>query len=149
MASAISGRPERRLDRISQTTQGEVMANATIPISRSGRSILSFQLQGLCNALRVVVQSGQPAGSTSVALLVKLRSDMLTLVSGPCVEDLPQISGDTKSGDMLVYAELLNETLNAFLNPEEGEEKRRFFGFNQVEFGVGPLSVGLGRQQRA
>ena len=125
------------------------MANATIPISRSGRSILSFQLQGLCNALRIAVSTGQPAGAACVALFDKLRIDLLALTSGRCVEGLPEISGDVTLVDMLVYSEVLNETLNAFLNPEEGEEKRRFFGFNQVEFGVGPLSVGLGRQQRA
>jgi hypothetical protein len=123
--------------------------NPTLPIDRSGRSILSFQLQGLCNALRVAVQAGQPAGSISAALLVKLQNDMLSMVSGRCVDGLPEIDESSSPVDLLAHAEVLNETLNAFLSPEEGEEKRRFFGFDQVALGFGPLSVGLGRQQRA
>lgn len=119
------------------------------PIDRTGRSILSFQLQGLCNALRVAVQSGQPSSAGTVALVVKLRDDLLSMISGRCVDNLPEIGESATAVDLLAHTEVMNETLNAFLSPEEGEEKRRFFGFDQVAFGIGPLSVGLGHQRRA
>lgn len=121
------------------------MPKPSIAISRSGRSILSFQLQGLCNVLRVAVQAGQPPGAATVAFLIKMRNDMLTVVSGCCVDGLPEVGESISSVDMLTYAEILNETLNAFLSPEEGEEKRRFFGLDQVAVGLGPFSVGFGR----
>jgi hypothetical protein len=124
------------------------MPQQSRPIDRSGISILSFQIQGLCNALRIAVQSGQPVGPVSGALFVKLRNDTLSVVSGRCVEGLPEMDGSASPVDLLTYTEILNETLNAFLSPEEGEEKRRFFGFDQFAIGVGPLSLGLGRQQR-
>ena len=111
------------------------MSKPTLPIDRSGRSILSFQLQGLCNALRIAVQVGQPLGTASASLLVKLRSDMLSIVSGRCVDGLPEIDDTCSPADLLVHAEVLNETLNAFLSPDEGEEKRRVFGFGQVPSG--------------
>ena len=61
------------------------------------------------------------------------------------MDGLPSIDKSASTADLLIYAEVLNETLNSFLSPEEGEEKRKFFGFDQVNLGLGPLSIGLGR----
>jgi len=124
---------------------GQAVSKVAPSIDRSGRSILSFQLESLCNALRVAVQSGQPVGSVSVRLIGKLRVDLLKMVSGRCVEDLPDIDETVKPADLLAIAEVMNGTLDAFLSPEEGEEKRRFFSFDRVDVGVGPLRLGLGR----
>ena len=63
----------------------------------------------------------------------KLRNDMLKIVSGPCFEGCPDIAETAEAADLLVIAEVMNGTLDAFLSPEEGEEKRRFFGFNVPE----------------
>jgi hypothetical protein len=123
------------------------MPTPTRPIDRSGRSILSFQLQCLCNTLRIAVQAGQPAGAANAALQVKLPDDMLSMVSGRCVDSLPEINVASPA-ELLAHAEVLNETPNAFLSPEEGEEKRKVFGFDRVALAFGPLRVGWGRQQR-
>lgn len=125
------------------------MSKVAPSIDRSGRSILSFQLQSLCNALRVAVQSGRPAGSFSVRLIRKLQADLLVIASGRCVEELPEIDETATAADLLAIAEVMNGTLDAFLSPEEGEEKRRFFGFDRVDVGVGPVRLGLGRGRDA
>jgi hypothetical protein len=121
------------------------MSRPAPSIDRSGRSILSFQLQSLCGAMRLAVQAGQPLGSPSITMLRRLRSELLKIVSGSCVSEFPEIDDTAKPADLLVIAEVMNGTLDAFLSPEEGEEKRRFFGFDRVDVGVGPLRVGLGR----
>ena len=66
------------------------------------------------------------------------------MATGRAVEVLPEVIESSSAAELLVLAEVLNETLNAFLKPEEGEEKRKIFGFDRLTLGVGPLSVGLG-----
>ena len=65
------------------------------------------------------------------------------------VEGLPDVDETVKPADLLAVAEVLNGTLDAFLSPEEGEEKRKFFGFDRVDVGLGPLRLGLGRGRDA
>ncbi len=94
--------------------------------------------------MRLAVQAGQPLESSSIIMLRRLRAELLKIVSGPCVGEFPEIDETAKPADLLVIAEVMNGTLDAFLSPEEGEEKRRFFGFDRVDVGLGPLRVGLG-----
>jgi hypothetical protein len=121
------------------------MSKPAPSIDRSGRSILSFQLQSLCGAIRLALQAGQPLGSPSIMMLRRLQGEFLKIVSGSCVNEFPEIDEAAKPADLLVIAEVMNGTLDAFLSPEEGEEKRKFFGFDRVDVGLGPLRVGLGR----
>jgi len=99
------------------------------PTHRSGLFLLSFQLEGLCTALRQVVPCGLPLGPQTVVVTQRLKGTFDSIASGPAVENLPDIDEDTAPVDILMLVKILRSTLLAFLSPEEIGERRSVLGF--------------------
>lgn len=99
-------------------------------IERSGLFIVSFQLEGLCSALRLAVQTGQPHGKETIAILKKLNQDVSTVIlRGKILERMPAIPDEACTVDLLAIAEILRHSLMVFLTPVELEEQQSSFGF--------------------
>ena len=102
-------------------------------LTRQGLFVVSYQVEGLCVALRLMVQSGNPAGPETRQLLRRLMSTFRSLVtSGPALEGIPEISDTTAAADLLSIAETLRTTALCFLTPEEHEERKRSIGFTSL-----------------
>jgi hypothetical protein len=110
-------------------TQPPTSTDSNEHINRSGLFILSFQLEGLCAALRHTVPHGLPPGRATVALLRKLYDDLDALHTGRAIERFPSIDDALSPVDVLSIAEMLRSTVVAFLTPEEREERHLEFGF--------------------
>jgi len=95
------------------------------PIERGGLFIISYQLEGLCNGLRLTVPHGLSPGKESVAILKKLAADFSEMAKGRVLRDLPIISESPSPVDILVMAETLRTSVLAFLSPEEVAEHRK------------------------
>jgi hypothetical protein len=99
------------------------------PIKRSGNFLLYYQAEGLCQALRLTMQTRQDPGPTMIAFLKTLRDCALKVGTGEPFERLPKINDNSPITDLLVAAEVIRTTMLAFLTPEEMEEQKRVFGF--------------------
>jgi len=91
--------------------------------------ILSFQLEGLCTALRYTVPSGIPVGPETVAMTLRLKHAFEKVTSGEPVENFPDITSEWAASDVLMLVEVLRASLLAFLSPEEAEERTGVLGF--------------------
>jgi hypothetical protein len=101
-------------------------------ITRRGIFIVSYQLDGICNALRLIVQTGAPVGSPVRAIVAKLRADFARLLaSGRALDSLPEVSDDMSAPELLALAETLRSSALCFLTPDETDERKRAMGFNQ------------------
>jgi hypothetical protein len=109
--------------------EGRKMGERFPNLSRSGRFILYFQADGVCNALRLAVQVCQTPGPETVALLQAMAEDARLIGEGNAFDRLPSITEDTSAVDMLVAAEVIRTSMQCFLSPEEVEEQRRVIGF--------------------
>ena len=99
-------------------------------IDRTGFSIVSFQLEGLCQALRATVPNGLSPGAGTVQILRKLRDDWASITTGKSLQNLPEIDGELSAVDLLAMAETLRATALSFMSPDEFAEQRRAFGFS-------------------
>jgi hypothetical protein len=99
-------------------------------IDRSGLFIISFQLDGLCNGLRLTVPHGLAPGKATVAIIRKLLVDFASISTGRILKDLPQISETSSPVDILVFAETLRTSVLSFLSPDELSE-RKTIGFQK------------------
>ena len=97
------------------------MENKSQLISRSNLSILSYQIESLCIALRVVVPHGLRPGKDTITLINQLKIEMTAASSGGAFEKIPDASFDSEPADILIIAETLRGTLMSFLTPEEIE----------------------------
>jgi len=100
-------------------------------IDRTGLFIISYQLEGLCTALRLIVPQGLAPGADTLAILKKLVADFASISTGPCLTGLPTVTASSNRVDVLAMAETLRTTVLAFLSPEEIAEHRRAIGFQQ------------------
>ena len=99
-------------------------------ISRRGIFIASFQLDGLCGALRLMLQCGAAPGDATVALLCKLQDEFETLIKGGrVIERIPKASSAMSAAEMLAIAEVLRASALVFLTQDEADERKRSFGF--------------------
>lgn len=98
--------------------------------NRSNNFVASYQIEGLCTALRVVVSSGAQPGKSARELLRCLRDGFVESGTGTTVEQIPEVTDSTPAADLLIIAEVLRATMLAFLTPEEIEENRGVFGFH-------------------
>jgi hypothetical protein len=98
--------------------------------NRSNLFIASFQVEGLCTALRATTAVGGQPGPATLELLKSLRDAIVSVGSGLTVEHLPEVTNEMNSYDVLTTAEVLRTTILAFLSPEEAEEQRGVFGFH-------------------
>lgn len=107
--------------------------NKPEPVSRSDRFILYFQLDGLCSALGMCMQTGQEPGPDTLGLLAKVMEDVQHNVKGRALSNLPALSDHPCLADILALAEFLRSTILSFLSSEEaeeGKEMRMGFGRN-------------------
>ena len=99
------------------------------PIERGALFIISYQLEGLCNGLRLTVPQGLSPGKETVAILKKLTADFASISTGRILKDMPTVSESSSPVDILIMAETLRTSVLAFLTPEEVAEHRKI-GFN-------------------
>jgi hypothetical protein len=97
-------------------------------INRSNVFILSFQLEGLCAALRIVVPNGLEPKAGTLALLKKLHDDFESICTGRSLQNFPTIDELLSPVDMLAVAEVLRLTVLSFLSPDELSEQKQTFG---------------------
>jgi hypothetical protein len=99
-------------------------------ISRRGLFIVSFQAEGVCLALRLVLQTGAPVSAPTRVIVAKLRSDFQSLIAnGRVAEGLPEVSEDMGTAELLTLAEIIRMSVLCFLTPDETEERKRTMGF--------------------
>lgn len=96
------------------------------PKHRSDSFMLANQLQGFCNALQIIIASNQKTGTITKKILEKLYDDVISITTGRCIKDLPPINETLSIADILVYAEILKETTQVFLKPEEMKDLLTF-----------------------
>lgn len=99
-------------------------------INRTGIFIISFQLEGLCTALRATVPHGLEPGPGTLQILKKLRDDWASISTGKALENLPEIDESLSPVDVLAMAETLRFTALSFMTPEEVKEQNRVLGFH-------------------
>lgn len=95
--------------------------------TRSNNFVASFQIEGLCQALRALVLNGVDPGILARQVLRSLRDGFVKSGDGITVQHIPEVTDKCSAGDLLVVAELLS--MIAFLTPEEAQEQRGYFGF--------------------
>ncbi len=103
--------------------------NQNYRIKRSGNFLLYYQTEGLCQALRLAMQTRQEPGPTTIEFVKKMRECAQTIGTGEPFERLPENNDNSPITDLLVTAEVIRTTMLAFLTPEEMEEQKRSFGF--------------------
>lgn len=91
--------------------------------TRSHEFILSFQLDGVCEAMRLMISRGLDPGSVTRRVLKALRDDFVQRCSGKAIDLIPEITDNTAPDDLYVIAELLRATNLSFLSQEEREER--------------------------
>jgi hypothetical protein len=99
-------------------------------ILRGGLFIISFQLDGLCTALRYAVPAGLEVGAGTIALLRKLHDDYASISSKRPLAGFPAVDKDLTAVDVLAVAETLRSTVLAFLTPDELEDRKQVMGFS-------------------
>ena len=98
-------------------------------ITRTDRFVLSYQLEGLCIALRLAVEVQQEMDGTILGLLKRARQHFDSIiVRGRVAQDLPDVDGGISLVGALALAETFRMTLLAFLTPEELEDAKQTMG---------------------
>ena len=100
------------------------------PINRTGLFIISFQLEGLCTALRHCLACNLTPGPASVGLVQKLFDEFREISTGRWAERFPEISESLLPSDLLAIAETLRMTVVSFLSPQETEDRAQIVGFS-------------------
>jgi hypothetical protein len=96
-------------------------------IERSGRFLAYFQAVGVCEALRIALQTGNKPSKSTVDFLRKLREDAQHIATGNAFERLPVTDESSSPADLLVAAEVIRASMLAFLSPEEIESSEQSF----------------------
>ncbi len=97
--------------------------------TRSELFLMSLQAQGLCFAMRQSFQSGD-YGPKVVEFLSDLRDAFVEIATGDSIDRLYEVTPDLKNEELLVLAEVVAATIQAFLTPEEIMDQRETFGFH-------------------
>lgn len=106
------------------------MNEKTTIVDRSNALIISFQLDGLCTALRQSIGRGLPPGPGALKTLQELHAAFALINTGPSLNVLQKIDSMSTPSDVLAFAEVLRATAAAFLSPDEVTEKRHAIGFH-------------------
>jgi hypothetical protein len=109
---------------------GELRTQDQSPIIRRPIYVIYFQLEGLCVALRLALQTNQAPGEESRALLRNILRNFEQLAEAGMIEVFPSIINATPAADLLVIAETLRTSALCFLTDTEFEERKRSIGFN-------------------
>jgi hypothetical protein len=116
--------------RAENTILAELAMQTNFPdADRSARFVLYFQTEGLCEALRLVLQSNSQPGPGTIQVLRALTDQAKEIGKGEPFKRLLEITESSPPADLLVAAELLRTTVLAHLSPEEINEQRQSFGF--------------------
>ena len=96
--------------------------------TRSVEFIAQFQIEAMCQSLRILIQSRVEPGPLTRQVLASLRDELVARCSGKPIERIPQVTEETSPADLVTIAELVKATGIAFLTPEEIQE-RKSIGF--------------------
>jgi hypothetical protein len=99
-------------------------------INRTNLSIISFQLEGLCLAMRHSLACSSIPGPAAVQILSKLFEEFRQRSTGRSLDKFPKIDDTLAPADLLIIAETLRMTVAAFLTPEEFADRAKMIGFN-------------------
>ena len=102
--------------------------NLKFDIHRSALFVVSYQLEGICQGLRMTVPQGLSPGKDTIAIMHKLFADVSKYTKG-ITQVFPDISEKSNPVDILVFAETLRTSVLAFLSPDELVEHRKTIGF--------------------
>jgi len=92
-------------------------------INRRGIFIISLQLEGLCQSLRLLSQINAPVSPEIVIISQKLFNDFKQiLVSGKTILGLPEPSETMSIHGLLTLAEVLRTSVLSFLSPDEMDD---------------------------
>jgi hypothetical protein len=137
---ARSGSGSERIVRLLRLTSGSlfgrnfrVLTNQVVRIDHTDLLTLSFQLDGVCTALRQCVGSGLKPGPGTLKSLRTLRGAFVGMHNGVSLDMLPNIDFGADPSDILTYAEILRSTVARFLSSDEIAEKRRANDFHSHE----------------
>ena len=103
--------------------------------SRSHKAVLSWQLAGIVNGLRLTAPCNLPPGKATIALLERIRKQMEAKggkglgMSGVAIENILHLDDQSSPVEVLIIAEALNGLVHCVLEPDEREEQPRFMGF--------------------
>jgi len=97
--------------------------------TRSAPFIISFQLDGFCRALELMIQTQEKPGPMTVSILKRLFDEISGFTTGAALQCIPAFDDKTPLPDLLAIAETLRATQQAFLTPEEALEKKASAGF--------------------
>lgn len=97
---------------------------------RSSFFIASFQIEGLCTAIRFTLQTNGEIGPQTINLLRGLRELLAASCDNEIEKQIPDISSDLSCSDLLAVAEVIRVTFLAFLSPEEATTQRGTLGFH-------------------
>ncbi|MCX5674296.1 MAG: hypothetical protein NTX87_04755 [Planctomycetota bacterium] len=106
--------------------------------SRSHRAVLSWQLAGIVNGLRLTAPCNLPPGKGTIALLARVREQMEAKgekglgLSGVAIDNIPHLDDQASPVEVLIIAEALNSLIQCVLEPDEREEQERFMGFRPL-----------------
>jgi hypothetical protein len=103
-----------------------------VTFKRNDFFVHSFQIEGLCMALRQTISLGLAPGPTSISILKSLRDRTIEISSGQWLANLPEVHSEMNAQDVLTVAEVLRTSVLAFLSPEELQEQRGTFGFHST-----------------
>ncbi len=111
--------------------------------TRSHRAVLSWELAGVVNALRLTAPYCLAPGRATITLIAKLRDQIEARgekglgVSGVALDNIPRLDDQSNPVEVLVVAEALNGLIQCLLEPDERQEQQRFMGFHQPYSGEG------------
>lgn len=102
---------------------------ADVPVFSSQRTdvfVLSFQLESLCDALRLIVQTGSTPGKDVRDAINNMRNYLIENMTGKTTSHIPAIAEDGNTADMLIVAELVRGSLLSMMSPDEIAERGKF-----------------------
>src|SRR5438309_2021626 len=97
--------------------------------SRSHKAVLSWQLAGIVNGLRLTVPSGLSPGEATITLLTRVREQMEAVgekglgLSGIAIDNIPHLDANSSPVEVLIVAEALHGLIQCLLEPDEREEQ--------------------------
>ena len=103
--------------------------------SRSHKAVLSWQLAGIVNGLRLTAPYNLPPSKATIALLARVREQIEAKgekglgLSGVAIDNIPHLDDQSSPVEVLIIAEALNSLIQCLLEPDEREEQQRFMGF--------------------
>ena len=100
--------------------------------TRSDEFLAYFQHEAMCSHTRSLVLHGIEPGPQARDIIRDLRDVFVARTVGRATNQIPAITEETSSVDLLAITEVVLATTIAFLTPEELEE-RASMGFHAIK----------------